>query len=202
MKAIVRPKFREHRALRQRFRRGSGHEKLTGVESVDDFPGVEGIELDAEVGVREFRPADDFLDALRERIFRLGANWAGLNREKEQNKHRETAERTACRVFQKSLLVESIRAPLMRCGGVWMQTQVFEPNIQNRTLLRIRQNTEAISPAANANVLIDAEKQVKRPCERLTDCTNGIPCAVLRQFLSRWPVSVGGDIVPRRRGGN
>src|SRR5437773_6400624 len=78
MKSIARPQFCEHRALGQRFCGGSGHEKLGGVKCVDDFPGVEGIELDAKVSVSKFWPADDFLDALRERNFRLSANWAGF----------------------------------------------------------------------------------------------------------------------------
>src|SRR5439155_3455374 len=101
MKSIARPQFCEHRALGQRFCGGSGHEKLGGVKCVDDFPGVEGIELDAKVSVSKFWPADDFLDALRERNFRLSANWAGFEAEQEQWKHGETAERNACLVFQR-----------------------------------------------------------------------------------------------------
>ena len=66
MEEVVCAKLREDRALGERLRRGSGHKKLVSVQRIDDFPGVEGMKLDAEVGVRKLGSADDLLDALRQ----------------------------------------------------------------------------------------------------------------------------------------
>ena len=64
MKAVVRAQFGEERAFGENFRSGGGDEEFVGVESVDDFAGVERTELDAEIGVSELGACHDFLYAL------------------------------------------------------------------------------------------------------------------------------------------
>ena len=69
MKAVIRAQLCEDRPLGESFRRGSGHEEFVTVQRINHLARVQRIELDAEVGVSELRAADDFLNALCERVF-------------------------------------------------------------------------------------------------------------------------------------
>ncbi len=73
VKAVVRAKLCEDCAFGESFSRGSGNEKFVGVERVDDFPGGNVVELDAEIRVGEFGAVHHFLNAIGERGSRLRA---------------------------------------------------------------------------------------------------------------------------------
>jgi hypothetical protein len=66
METVIGTNFGEDRALGQEFRGRGGDEHLVGVERVNDGAGVEGIELNAEIGMGEFRAAQDAMNALCE----------------------------------------------------------------------------------------------------------------------------------------
>ena len=88
MEAVVRAKRREESAFGKNFRGRSRNEQLVGIERVDDFAGVQRIELNAEIRVSKFGPADYLLDALRERGLSLRARRRRLkseNKRKEEN---------------------------------------------------------------------------------------------------------------------
>src|SRR5260370_8168490 len=86
MEAVVRAKRREKSAFGKNFRGRSRNEQLVGIERVDDFAGVQRIELNAKIRVSKFGPADYLLDALRESRLGLCVRRRGLESE---NKHQE-----------------------------------------------------------------------------------------------------------------
>jgi hypothetical protein len=63
VEAVVGAEFGEERTFGEDFRGGSGDKKFVGVEGVEHFAGLERVELDAEIGMREFGAAHDSLDA-------------------------------------------------------------------------------------------------------------------------------------------
>src|SRR5262249_12593573 len=64
VEAIIGAELCKEGAFGECFSRGGRHEELISIERVENFAGVEGIKLDAEIRVREFRAAHDFLDTL------------------------------------------------------------------------------------------------------------------------------------------
>jgi len=73
VEAVVGAKFCEHSAFGESFGRGSRNEKFVGVERIDDFPGGNVVELDAEIRVGEFGAVHYLLNAVGERSSRLRA---------------------------------------------------------------------------------------------------------------------------------
>src|SRR5260370_26272676 len=71
MEAVVGAELREESAFGENFRGRGGNKQFVRIERIDDLSGVEGIELDTEVGMSKFGAADDFSAALCERIFGL-----------------------------------------------------------------------------------------------------------------------------------
>src|SRR5690242_14326365 len=69
MKAIIRTKLCQNRAFGERLRRRSWHKELVAIERIHDLAGVQRIKLDAKVGMRKLRAADDILNAFCERVF-------------------------------------------------------------------------------------------------------------------------------------
>ena len=69
MKAVIRAQLCEDGALGESFRGGSWNKKFVAIQRINHLARIQRIELDAEVGVSELRTADDFLNALCERVF-------------------------------------------------------------------------------------------------------------------------------------
>jgi uncharacterized protein YcgL (UPF0745 family) len=84
MEAVIGPKLRKESTLCENFRSRSRDEQFVRIERVDDFTGVERVELDAEIGVSKFGSLDDFLNALSKGRFRLRASRGPLWQAKDQ----------------------------------------------------------------------------------------------------------------------
>jgi hypothetical protein len=87
MKTMLGTELREESAFGEDFRGGSRHEQFIRVERINDFAGVERVELNSEICVREFWTVDDFLDALIQRSLGLGMRgcWQQRGDEKHGN---------------------------------------------------------------------------------------------------------------------
>src|SRR6267142_1521080 len=77
METVISAELREESAFRERFRGRGGDEQFVSVQRINDFAGVERVELDAEIGMSKFGAARDFLYPLSKNGFRLRTGGRG-----------------------------------------------------------------------------------------------------------------------------
>jgi len=77
METVISAELREESAFSERFRGRGGDEQFVSVQRINDFAGVERVELDAEIGVSKFGAARDFLYPLSKNGFRLRTGGRG-----------------------------------------------------------------------------------------------------------------------------